>query len=83
MSNLSFSRENLTEDQRIAIQNEIAGQLYAYRYSNTTAVLGTRNATILGARIGIGSHGEGKYKCVAENLHAMAESELTVVVSSK
>lgn len=82
MSSNSFSHENLTEDQRNAIRNENAGQLYAYRYSNTTVVLGTRNATLLGAKIGISSHGEGRYRCIAENLHATTESELTIIVSS-
>lgn len=73
----SFS---LTEDQRNAIRNEKAGQLYAYRFSNTTVVLGTRNAAILGANIGISSHGGGQYKCVAVNLYSMTASELTINV---
>ena len=80
----SFSLENLTEDQRDAIRNETAGQLYAYRYSNTTVVLATRNATIFGANIGISSHGGGNYKCIAENLDPTRnESELTINVTAR
>lgn len=78
-----FSQENLTEDQRAVLQNEIAGQLYAYRYSNSTVVLGTRNATILGANIGIGLIADGKYRCRAVNLHSMTERNLMINVSSK
>ena len=45
------------------------GQLYAYRFSNTSAVLGTRSAVGVGIQMAIGllSAADGVYRCVVEN----------------
>ena len=48
------------------------GRLYAYRYSNTSVVLGTRSANIdtseeLYMAIGLSEDGNGEYVCEAEN----------------
>lgn len=78
-----FSLGNLTEDQANALRYEEAGQLYAYRYSNATVVLGTRSATILGANIGIGSNAVGEYRCIARNHDAITTRELTISTSER
>ena len=76
--------DNLNQDQINVLENEKAGQLYVYRYSNTTVVLGTRNVSLLGANIGIKSNASGRYQCRAENVNnGTKEVDLNVVVSSK
>lgn len=79
-----FLLDYLNEDQVNVLENEKAGQLYAYRYSNTTVILGTRDASILGANAGIGSIAEGRYRCRAENFrNASDERELDIYVSGR
>ena len=55
---------NLTEDS--------VGRLYAYRYTNTSVVLGTRSAEIDTGRglymaVGLSDSANGEYVCIAEN----------------
>ena len=83
-TSLNFSLESLNEDQRSVLQNERAGQLYVYRYSNTSVVLATRNASLLGADIGIGSAADGRYRCRAENVNnGTGEKELNIIIGSE
>ena len=57
------------------LSSESVGQLYAYRYSNTSVVLGTRSASgligdsneVVQMAIGLSAVADGMYVCVAEN----------------
>ena len=54
------------------ITDDSVGRLYAYRYSNTSVVLGTRSADIDTSRglymaVGLSDSANGEYVCVAEN----------------
>ena len=50
---------------------ESVGQLYAYRHSNTSVILGTRLAMtedpVLVTAVGISATADGEYRCVVEN----------------
>ena len=80
VSSLSSSGISTVDLQRSILGQERPGQLYAYRYSNTTVVLATRNASFLGAKVGIGNIATGTYKCRAQNTNATSERELTIIV---
>ena len=57
------------------LSSESVGQLHAYRYSNTSVVLGTRSASgligdsneVVQMAIGLSAVADGMYVCVAEN----------------
>ncbi len=84
MNSRQFSMDTLNEDQINILESEEAGQLYVYRYNDTTAVLATRSASLLGANIGIGSIASGRYQCRAQNQNnATAKMELSISVSSE
>ena len=65
------------------LPTERVGQLYAYRDSPNAVYLGTRNASVFGAAIGIRSIASGKYVCIAQNTNESASINLTVGVRSK
>ena len=72
---LSTAFENVTSDT--------PGQLYAYHYSNTSVVLGTRlsvtpNGSIETA-VGISEVADGTYRCIARNFaNGTSESEINI-----
>lgn len=65
------------------VQNEEAGQLYAYRVSEYEVYLGTRDNATLGAAVGIEMEAAGVYVCVAINTNESEAVNLTVNVISK
>jgi len=48
-------------------ENEVLGDVYAYRYNATRVVLGTRSTDVFGASIGISIVANGTYECYAKN----------------
>lgn len=79
------SMENFTlSEQSDILNDEKPGQLYAYRYNETTVVLGTRDAKFLGADVGIGPIASGSYVCRTINNNCVSvEKTLVVNVNSK
>lgn len=65
------------------VQEEEAGQLYAFRMSEFEVYLQTRDDIILGAAIGIGVNAMGNYTCEARNTNESAMVSLVVKVTSK
>ncbi len=65
------------------LQDEIAGQMYSYRYNDTRVVLGTRKRDSLGAAVGIGTVAIGQYKCFAMNERQNKDILLQINVLSK
>lgn len=66
------------------LENERAGQVYAYRYNETTVVLGTRKREVFGAAVGIGEASSGLFKCIAYNeLNQDHEQVIDIKISSK
>ena len=63
-------------------EDEVIGQLYAYRRSDNEVILGTRRSEIMNQRIAIGiqSEAEGTYRCVAENANANVDEETVINV---
>ena len=78
-----YSEVDPKEDRTLILNDEEAGQMYAYRYNDTHVVLGSRKGEIFGAAVGTGSISDGQYKCVANSQYAEAELSLRLNVSSK
>jgi len=63
---------------------ETLGQLYAYRYSDTYVVLGTRSAIsedgAIQTAVRMSEVANGTYHCRAENANATSETSVTIEV---
>ena len=72
----------LTTDFDVLNGEESPGQLYAYRYSDTYVVLGTRSAITedgaIQTAVGISEVADGTYHCRAENANATNEASVTI-----
>ena len=80
LGNISEVQRNVSGQQ---VQDEVAGQLYAFRVSEFEVYLETRNTAILGAAVGIERHATGTYTCVAMNANENSMATVSVNVIGK
>ena len=76
----SLTADCFQDDRRNVLENERAGQMYAYRYNDTTVVLGTRKRDFLGAEVGIDTVANGTYRCTATNVNGEMSQDINITV---
>lgn len=70
----------LEPDLSSILATERAGQMYVYRYNDTTVTLGTRSRKIFGAAVGIGEISNGSFRCMAVNQQYKQDEEVFVLI---